>query len=731
MLPLLLAFGISTVAADSIPAPSLDSLLARARRAAHRPAPVLRGYEARAETELSLLLNTPADLPGAVAGTRAGTMEVAPLIEQLATRVQWQRDGDYRQHVVGYRAQSLNVSYSTLSFFRHSLVVPVLYGDRWWLFFAADSLGKGERKRPPSAAVSPFGRDGASSYTYSGGDTVATLIIGTRRVPLARIVVTPRADLPRGRLVIAGEVVIDAERGDIVRIRGRVVGRAAPPVSGDTTPRRPGLGDRIADAMGGLAGFTPAAYVELENQEIEGSWWLPRTQRVEMQVQTSLGDGRAIIRTVSRMHDYALQREASPRDADTLLALREAPPVLTFARGDSVRAHRDWQREIGRVTAEVAATDFDDIAPRRLRATGPPVLRPQLRRPTEFLRYDKVQGLFVGYGAQWRARDLFPGLQARGNAGIAFAEPTARGNIEATLDRGRHIWLVRAERSLASTNDLVQPFTESVGLGGFFGLDDADYVHRDRVQVGVTRLLDDRADAALRVEVGWGRDAPRSNGVRGGPFGGAPFRANRPVDGGQYLSTMVAVDVGRAVLSQGAQSGTGAQLSVERGDGALTFTRVDGRLVGRRQWGPIVATSRVQAAALIGPTAPVQRLVELGGPTSLPGFGYKAFTGTRGAVSRATLSYVLPVLSQPLRFGRLALPALAPSPSIGVTAGIVESAAAAQGRIAALGWNGSQGVRGSVDLRLRIFGGGLSAGVARAFDPGARWRAVVTFGADL
>ncbi len=729
ILPLLLAFGVSAV--DSVPAPSLDTLLARARRAAHRPAPVLRGYEARAETEISLLLNTPADLPGAVAGTRAGTMEVAPLVEQLAARVSWRRDGEYAQHVVGYRAQSLNVSYSTLSFFRHSPVVPVLYGDRWWFFFASDTIGKGERRRPPSAAVSPFGRDGATTYTFAGGDTVATLILGGRRVPLARIVVAPRPDLPRGRLALVGDVIIDAERGDIVRIRGRVVGRSAPPVSGDTAPKRRGIGDRIGSVMVGLAGFTPAAYVELENQEIDGQWWLPRTQRIEMQVQTSLGDGRAIVRTVSRMRDYALQREQTPQTADTVVALRTVPATLTFASADTVRAHRDWQREIGRVTAEAAATDFDDIAPQRLRSTGRPVLRPQLRRPTEFLRYDKVQGLFVGFGAQWRARDLMPGLQARGNAGLALGERTARGNLETTFDRGQHIWLFRAERSLASTNDLTQPYAEITGLGGFFGVDDADYVHRDRVQLGITRLLDDRADAALRVEVGWGRDAPRANSVRGGPFGGAPFRVNRPVDGGHYLSTMLALDVGRAVLSQGVQSGTGAQLSVERGDGELEFTRIDARVVARRQWGPVIGTSRVQLATLVGPSAPVQRLVELGGPTSLPGFGYKAFTGTRGALSRATLSYVLPILSQPLRFGRLALPALAPSPSIGVTAGVIESAASAQGRIAALGWNGSQGVRGSVDLRMRFFGGGFSAGVARAFDAGAPWRAVVSFGGDL
>lgn len=738
---LLLAFCCATAAADTPATPALDSLLARARRAAHRPAPTLRGYGALGETELSLLINTPADLPGAVAGTRAGTMETAAIVEQVASRVTWHQDGTFAQHVIGYRSQALQATVSILSLFRTAAVIPVLYGDRWWLFFAADSAGSGPDRRPPSPLVSPFGSDGTTSYTFAGGDTVATLIVGGRRVPLARIAVTPRRGIPRGRLALDGEVLVDAERGDIVRLRGRIMGRSAFAVDGDSAPRqRRSVAQRMLETTVDLAGMEGLAYMDLENQEVEGRWWLPRAQRVELQVRSSFADGRAVVRAVTRFRDVRLDEAratagtAAPADAsgaDALVGAPPAPVALTYAPGDSLRAHRAWQREIGRGTAEVTATDFDDIAPPRLRSSGRPVLRPQLRRANELVRFDKVQGLYLGLGAQWRARDLMPGLQVRGNAGLAFAELTPRGNLEATLDRGRDIWLVRAERSLASTNDLTQPFAEMPGIGGFFGIDDADYVHRDRAQVGWTRLLDDRADAALRVEVGWGRDAPRANGVRQGPFGGAPFRANRPADAGHYLSTLVSLDVGRAVLSQGTQSGVGAQLSAERGDGDLPFTRLDARVVTRRQWGPLIGTARVQGAALVGPHAPLQRLVELGGPTSLPGFGYKAFTGTRGAVSRATLSVVLPVLSQPIRLGQLGLPALAPSPSIGVTVGAVGTAPGAVGRLAALGWAGSRGIRGSVDLRMRFFGGGVSIGAARALDAGAPWRAVISFGGDL
>jgi hypothetical protein len=347
------------------------------------------------------------------------------------------------------------------------------------------------------------------------------------------------------------------------------------------------------------------------------------------------------------------------------------------------------------------------------------------------VRYDKVEGFYLGYGAQWRARDFAPGLAVRGNAGWAFAEATARGNVEATYDRGEWLWLARAERALTSTNDFVAPLTENTGLGGFFGVDAADYVDRTRAQLGVTRLLDDQGQSALRVELGVAHDADRRNAVSGGVFGARNFLSNRLATNGTYASSLLSLDVGRAALGQGAQAGTGGQLSVERGDGAITFTRVEARLVSRRWFGPFMTVARVAGGALVGPSAPPQRLFELGGPNLLPGYDYKAFAGTQAASARAIALYQLPIWQKPLTIGTLTLPAIAPSPSIGVTAGWTEAPGMGRSTLSALGWQTTNGVRGAFDVRLRFFGGGVSVGAARSFDTGSRWRGVISFGGDI
>src|SRR5437660_12419371 len=86
--------------------PALRDLIARATVANRAPPPELRGYRARIETELALLVR---DTLG---------REGAAQIEQLGVQASWQRGGDYELHVLGYRMQSSGVPFSALSFVR-------------------------------------------------------------------------------------------------------------------------------------------------------------------------------------------------------------------------------------------------------------------------------------------------------------------------------------------------------------------------------------------------------------------------------------------------------------------------------------------------------------------------------------------------------------------------------------------------------------------------------------
>jgi len=109
---------------------ALRDLVAAAAVENHAPPPDFRGYRAHVETEMSLLVR---DTLG---------RERAAQIEQLASSVRWTRGAEYGMHVIGYRAQSLGPSLSTLSFLT-GWTEPSLYGERFIHFrrTGSDSIG--------------------------------------------------------------------------------------------------------------------------------------------------------------------------------------------------------------------------------------------------------------------------------------------------------------------------------------------------------------------------------------------------------------------------------------------------------------------------------------------------------------------------------------------------------------------------------------------------------------
>jgi hypothetical protein len=70
------------------------------------------------------------------------------------------------------------------------------------------------------------------------------------------------------------------------------------------------------------------------------------------------------------------------------------------------------------------------------------------------------------------------------------------------------------------------------------------------------------------------------------------------------------------------------------------------------------------------------------------------------------------------------LPAPAPSPSVSLQAGWTDASAETLDLMNRYGWRTSDGVRTTVDLRLRFFGGSVSIGAARPLDRAGEWRFV-------
>src|SRR5687767_627059 len=147
---------------------ALRALVERASDANRRVPAALAGYEAKVESELSLLLRL------------SDGRETIAQIEQTASEVRWDRGGDYEQRVTGYRARSIGPNISALSYMTQAYTVPMLYGNRLLLLFGtADSTTRRQRKREKPRdsvqTVHPFAVGRETYYRFEGGDTVSII----------------------------------------------------------------------------------------------------------------------------------------------------------------------------------------------------------------------------------------------------------------------------------------------------------------------------------------------------------------------------------------------------------------------------------------------------------------------------------------------------------------------------------------------------------------------------
>ena len=726
MLVLLLLAQLTTV--DSIySSPSVRALVEDASRINRRVPARLSGYRASAESEIAIVARRNNGAEGVVS------------IEQTQNAVRWTRAGDFEQHVIGYRAQSVGVQFASLSFFRQAWTVPVLYGNRITLLFGRDTTRRRLERRPRAqrlVAVHPLAEDRETVYRYTGGDTIVTLRVDGREIPIVRIVAEPRPDAPDSTVAFRGELDLDASRHVLVRMRGYFVQHRPPP----------SLLQRLAT----LGGFEAVVFVELENGEIEGKFWLPTYQRFEAQAAlTAATDTRSVFRIVTRFrqHDVQLADSTEVASTDTIAP---RPFALTFAPVDSMGAAKAWRSELGAVTSAVHSDDFDDIAPDVWRPTGAPSFAWRTQRVMDVVHFNRVEGLYTGYGAEWRLRDAVPGLTVRGVGGWGWSDQAIRGRVAGEWKRGTNTYIARAGRLLDLTNDFRSVFDSGSSFGAVFGSDNYDYVDRRLAAVGLWRQLGKGRTAVLRLESGPVNDRMVQRTVSRGLFrGDSGFRANRGVRDGTYWRHWAALDWHPDVNAEFVRTGVGAQVSAEVAHGDLHYTRIEGRVMARKNAGPFTLAVRGDAGTLLGDTPPPQQLFELGSNQNLPGYGYKQFAGTEAAVVRTLSMYRLGVLQSPLRVGRWFLPAIAPAFAAGVQSGWTRvRGAGGLAAVRALGGSlddpppaetlpagpyagaisrPTEGVRTTLTLGLRLLGGAIGVGMARAVDRPARWKVVVDF----
>ena len=690
--------------------PALEALVREAVALNRRVPAALGGYRAHLESEISI-------------GNRRGEgMEMAVTLEQVASTLTWDRTGAYEQHVNGYRTQSIGATFSTLGLFRNGWAIPSLYGNRIALLFGRDTS---ESRRPtarrrnpdPLYAVHPLATDRERYYRFRGGDTVVIMRTGDREIPIVRVEVLLRDDVPAKSVVFLGELDLDAVRRQIVRIRGYFA------VVGGPKPRFDILRQ---------AGLQGVAYVEAENAEVDGAFWLPLWQRFEAHATTNtVGESRAVFRILTRFLDRELlpvpPEVAVGAPSDTLAV---KPFRLAIAPTDSLARFSDWRADLGEMNTTVSAEDFNDVAPDRLRPTGAPRFSVETERLTDVFHVNRVEGLFTGIGAVMRFRDAAPGLTLRGTAGYAWSEQVPRMRAIAEYRRGARQWTLRAQRSLDLTNDFRNPYDSGSTLGAMLGRDTYDYLDRWSAGAQYLQFFGVRKEGQLRLDLSAVHDRPVVAALARSPLGiGEPFLPVRPVAPGRYLRSAITYDLRPDVALEFLRAGSGMRVHYERGDGELAYQRAELRMTTRINRGPFSLGARLDVG-VTSPSAPPQQFFELGRNQSLPGYEYKEFAGDQAAVLRAGALWRFPWQGVPIQLTRrLWLPPVAPALGFGVQSGHARATTAqALATVTALGSVPTAHPRTSVNLSMRVFGGAVGLVVAKPVDTPRPVRVFLEFG---
>jgi hypothetical protein len=537
--------------------------------------------------------------------------------DELMVEVYWRAPDQSKQRIVGRRDTLLlptDIEY-------HRDHLAIIQNN----FPSVMRLGDGDEVRDVPHPLSPAGR---AAYEFAVSDSL-TIRTNDRAFDVVMVRVRPRDDrLPRA----VGAVYIDRATATVVRMAFSFT-RAA-------------LRDKYLEDVS----------VVLENGLVDGRFWLPYRQEIEIRRTGSWLDfpSRGIIRgrwdiccvqtnvgltagvTAGPEVVPAMTPEALRRYPFTGAILDRLPSDVTLATDDDVRAVQEAAREL--VRAEALA---------RVRSTNPAA-----RSISDLVRVNRVEGLAFGAGLR---RALGAGLLASARARYGTANRSAAGTLALAWRRANGIHLtLQARDDLADAGDVpeVSGVRNSIAAQEF----GADYTdpYRERA-VGLTlgfapadgwrwsASVERREETAVAVHAtpATGEYEPtlKADSLQAWRFG-IELRHPSLAFGRANFAVWTAVTAERDRFDAGLRVGEAGWL----GRGTLSM---DGSMKAGR-W---TLVSRSLAAGVAGGFAPpLQRLVRLGGPVTGPGYAYHQFAGRLGLSQRIEGQRSIPFV--PLRLGR-------------------------------------------------------------------------------
>ncbi len=710
MIALLLVLQQAPADTVSYASPALRALVARAADSnAVFPA---RGYRARFESEIAVNKA----LPNRVEGISS--------VEQFDGTLTWNGDSA-NQHSEGYRIVTTGLPLPAGYVLGTAWIVPTLYGDRFTLLSDPKESVKKDATAQDSVlararnVVHPLASDRDQFYTFAGGDTVeVTDAIGrSRRVVVVEV--TPQAEFAAATRVFTGQLYLEVGSGALMRMRGQIY-----------TSRPPGKPlkgmKKVANAL-----IASASIIDFQNERVDGVL-IPTYQSGDLAVLLPLTTAMGtMVRLVTRLDQVTLQGGGSvPLGAGAVL------PVVqrTQAPKDSMAHYRGWEHSPTDWPSRYLINERLDVGPPKFRPTGNPVAF--VRAPTtyDFFRFNRVEGLYLGVAGTLFLRDKFPGLALRGGVGYGFWDQEIKGGLDATLRRGR--WFVEAtgEHELAIVTKFRDPLDYAMGTRPLFAQDLYDYADRLLGQVGGGFGLQKHRNGVLRADFAVVKDKATPQELSQGPLG-QDYYGNPMVDAGTYFRSRISLIWREDISSHFARPGIGAQAYLENGQGDFQYTSLNARLVGRQNVRGLVLSFVGYGGIATAPTAlPTQQLFLIGGDFTLPGYDFDQFGGSRALLLTGQIGYVLPFLKRPIPVSKkLALPAV--NPNINLIGYVGWTGASGEGQ-AALDQLGTRvnsdgqtvpysvttnGARGSIQLKLGLFGNFLGFGVARTLDANGKW----------
>jgi hypothetical protein len=580
---------------------------ATTRRAQQLADTALRDYQATAHGYLTFLAQVGENFPDPPKVVRS---------DELALEVYWRAPNLSKQRIVGRRdtlALPTNIAY-------HQDHLGIVQNN----FPNIIRIGDGDEVRDVPHPLSEIGNQ---EYDFAIHDSLS-IRLPDRSVEVYELRVRPK-DPSQPRLV--GALYIDRSTGDVVRMA--------------FTFTRPAYLDKELEDIS----------IVLENALVQGRFWLPLHQEVEIRRTGRWVDfpARGIIRGRWEISGYEINK-------DLPLSIFARGPEITSAPARELATHEWHGRILDSLPSDVRAASDEDV--RKVQEEARALVQQQAlaraegaslsaRKFSDFVRANRVEGLALGAGASLRAgAGIVTSLRARyglsdhvlkGRAGVAWRRGDGTGIELFGLRDFRDVGDI-AERSTAINSFAAQEFGSdatdpyevrgagvAAELGMFGGMRwhaEASWERQDSLRVHTSpawgsfeRTIPARALHEERFTLAFARQAPTMlAGIETRFSGQLRAGLTQPLRGDSAHGDN---SFGRLVLSAHGERPLG-----------------DGRLV----------LESTVAGMLARHDALPQELVYLGGPVSGPGYGYHQFAGRVGASGRLEWRTRVPFIGLPL-----------------------------------------------------------------------------------